>query len=374
MLFMNRKSTICLIFVMQKVDKKEAEKVLLKANESPVYQDDAIGISIDSILRGSHKTYRYVLITALLAKSTNKDVDILSLQAKDNSDGAYDARSLCHKVIVPFERNTYPNSIGGSNEPFLNKPARFQRLAMTNAVRSGGDAEILENMIKTLSEIKTKEQAQKYLSSAMYTLQNIYSEVKEKYSIPNLDIKGETNPQSILNYVNTLVKNSFEGEMCPLVVAAIEYLYYKGAKTIVPHKVNESGASSKEVGDIDIFDNAQQLMSSIEIKDKDFTKEDVEHAITKFAQAQIEKSLFIFGKHVNFEQHEVYETAALLGKKGYFCSVVSIMDFVRMRLYSMNDDITINQLAHLLLKYARQINAKDSTIEWIKSCTTEFRL
>lgn len=359
---------------MQKVDKEKAEKVLRMANEKPVYQDDTIGVSIDFILRGSHKTYRYVLVTALLAKSTNKDVDILSLQAKDDSAGAYDARSLCHKVIVPFERSTYPNSLGGSNEPFLNKPARFQRLAKTNAVRSGNDSETLESLIKILSEIQTKKQAFKYLSSALCSLRNIYSKIEEKYSIPDLEIEDEANPQSILDYVNTLIKNSFEGEMCPLVVAAIEHLYYKGEKTVVPHKVNESGASSKEVGDIDIFDNAEQLVSSIEVKDKDFTKEDVEHAITKFALAQIEKSLFVFGKHVNFEQHNVYETAAELGKKGYFCSVVSIMDFVRMRLYSMNGDVTINQLAHLLLEYARRINAKDETIEWIKTCTTEFGL
>jgi len=45
---------------MQKVDKEKAEKVLRMANEKPVYQDDTIGASIDSILRGSHKTYRYV--------------------------------------------------------------------------------------------------------------------------------------------------------------------------------------------------------------------------------------------------------------------------------------------------------------------------
>lgn len=42
---------------MQKVDKDKAEKVLRMANEKPVYQDDTIGASIDSILRGSHKTY-----------------------------------------------------------------------------------------------------------------------------------------------------------------------------------------------------------------------------------------------------------------------------------------------------------------------------
>ena len=36
---------------MQKVDKEKAEKVLRTANENPVYQDDTIGVSIDSILR-----------------------------------------------------------------------------------------------------------------------------------------------------------------------------------------------------------------------------------------------------------------------------------------------------------------------------------
>lgn len=155
---------------MQKVDKEKAEKVLRMANEKPVYQDDTIGVSIDFILRGSHKTYRYVLVTALLAKSTNKDVDILSLQAKDDSAGAYDARSLCHKVIVPFERSTYPNSLGGSNEPFLNKPARFQRLAKTNAVRSGNDSETLESLIKILSEIQRQRNKLLNIFHPLYVL------------------------------------------------------------------------------------------------------------------------------------------------------------------------------------------------------------
>ena len=88
--------------------------LILKKEE---FQNDPIGVSIDFILKGSHKTYRYVLVTALLAKSVNKDVDILSLQAKDSSVGAYDARSLCHKVIVPFERSTYPIVLAVQTNP-----------------------------------------------------------------------------------------------------------------------------------------------------------------------------------------------------------------------------------------------------------------
>ena len=35
---------------MQKIDKEEAEKILLKTNEKPIFQNDPIGVSIDFIL------------------------------------------------------------------------------------------------------------------------------------------------------------------------------------------------------------------------------------------------------------------------------------------------------------------------------------
>ena len=84
-----------------------------------------------------------------------------------------------------------------------------------------------------------------------------------------------TGPQIILDYVCDLTKSKLEGEMCPLVVATIEHFYYGGTRLVVAHKVNESGASSKEVGDIDIFDKEGNIVSSIEVKDKDFAKIDV---------------------------------------------------------------------------------------------------
>ncbi len=136
---------------MKKINIEEATNILYHANENLAFVDDEIGNSILSILRGPHKTYRYILLTAILAKSTNEDIDILSLQAGDISDGAYDARSLCHSVIVPFERSVYPYSLGNSNEPFLNKPARFPRISRDNAVRRGRDFSTLINFIETLS-------------------------------------------------------------------------------------------------------------------------------------------------------------------------------------------------------------------------------
>ena len=61
--------------------------------------------NIETILHGSHKTYKYILITQLLAKSVNEQINALAIQSGAPLEGAFDARSLCHKVIVPFERN-----------------------------------------------------------------------------------------------------------------------------------------------------------------------------------------------------------------------------------------------------------------------------
>src|SRR5690606_7833101 len=89
---------------------------------------------IEAIIQGEHLTYRYILMTGLLAKATHADVNPLALQAGAPFDGAYDARSLCHKVIVPLEAALFQNRLGGSNEPYLNKPARFTHLSEKNAV------------------------------------------------------------------------------------------------------------------------------------------------------------------------------------------------------------------------------------------------
>src|SRR5690606_31909732 len=113
-------------------------------------------------------TYRYILTTGLLAKATDKRVNALTLQAGSNLPGAYDARSLCHKVLVPVERQLLDRGLGGSNEPFLNKPARFTEISSANAVRKGSDAAALKTLHKVLSEIKSDENAFDALAVAIF--------------------------------------------------------------------------------------------------------------------------------------------------------------------------------------------------------------
>ena len=79
------------------------------------------------------------------------------------------------------------------------------------------------------------------------------------------------------------------------------------------------------------------------------------------------KTLFIFGRAVMYDAEEVHEITSEYGRNGYFCSVVSVLDFVKIRLNSIRQSISLQDFSSAMLSYAKKINAKDDTINYIKT-------
>ena len=61
--------------------------------------------NIRSSVNSNTRTYRYVLPTQLLAKVSDHTVDCRSLQAGADRTGSFDARTIAHRVIVPFDQS-----------------------------------------------------------------------------------------------------------------------------------------------------------------------------------------------------------------------------------------------------------------------------
>lgn len=345
---------------------KQAKAKLYSAYQNRKQLIGSIAINITDILRGPNKTYRYILFTELLAKATDERIDVYSLQANDGSDGAYDARTLCHKVVVKFEKKELPFGLGGSNEPFVNNPARVPRLSSENVVRKGKDSIIHGKLLTVLGAITDEYTAYEYLRHAVFIMKQIHDEYEAKYDI-NPNVFKKEYAQNILDFTSDLVEKSCEGEICPIVVSAIESLFLGDSYKINPHKVNESGASSNEIGDIDIINNLDEIVFAIEVKDKEFTREDVEHAIRKFYDAKIKRSYFIYGKRIlPKDLVDIHQLLGRFGRIGYYCCLINIIDYSKLRLSSI-PDLELSKYIELLLQYAKTINATDETIEWIKN-------
>ena len=280
------------------VDQKIAERLLREAVE--IVHDDSRQISttewdveIKAIIQGNHLTFRYILVTALLGKATNPSINALALQAGADIEGAYDARSLCHKVVVPIERQLLNRALGGSNEPFVNNPARLPTVSLSNPVKRGNDTIIQSMLHKVLSEIETSEQAFNSLCIAVQTA----VEKQTARSAPlSQSLDSADSHLKIIEFVDAFVTQSLEGQVAAIVAGAILSAYFEqfeGFEVIV-HPVNQSGASSNEVADIDIKRNGRMFVA-IEVKDKQFSQQDVDHAAFKVSQYGLKSITFIIG-------------------------------------------------------------------------------
>jgi hypothetical protein len=333
----------------------QAYKAALIA-ENPTCQHQQF---IDYVIGNTHLTFKYILFTAVLSKATNESINALCLQKKSLLPGAYDARTVCHKVIVPFEMEILEKVLGGSNEPFLNKPARFPELSKTNAVRRGNDQNLLDSLCDNLPLITTSEDAYECL---VYLLHKLISIVDENKRISIFSVPESANlPAKLLIYINRALEKSYEGEVLTLLVAGVYHLLYNKPNALVEvHPVNQCGASSHEISDLDIYVDGL-LISSNELKDKDYTEHDVRHATDKVLQAGGTKMLFIEGPRGSAVNNFAPDIQAEYLSKNFMLYIISYDKFFPTLISSL-ELIDCHEFMRFILETAHETKFKEEVV------------
>ncbi|MCF6273963.1 MAG: restriction endonuclease, SacI family [Rhodobacteraceae bacterium] len=351
------------------VDHDRARAVLTEATEAAseksyrVPQD--METKIEQIIGHTHLTYKYVLLNGLLAKATDPNTDPIALQAGAALEGAFDARSLCHKVFVPFEQTVLEKRLGGSNEPFLNKPARYTHLSLDNAVRRGKDRLTLERLIAVFEMVNEQGNADQALLAALYNVLALESRV---VIFDTARFAESLSQRATLNLCKALIERSCEGETLALTVAILFEMLSKNRienPVVISHPANQAGSSSKEISDVDVFyEDGKTILFCAEAKDKDFTKADIDHAAGKVAEAGHGAMLFIYGPNATTTENlvalvEEYEA------KGFDLTFLTIKEFMKS-VVSLTGNINIGQLIEITNKHLEMMRAKEVTITHCK--------
>jgi hypothetical protein len=322
---------------------------------------------IAEVMLGTHLTYRYVLLTNLLAKATNGAANALALQAGADLPGAFDSRSLCHKVVVDFDRSPdqLAGKLGRSNEPYLNKPARYPALTSENAVRRGTDRHTLENCIDILGNLANRDDARVALQDAVYYTMQRASLVVEP---AELEV-GAAVHTALSNFASSVVTRSNEGESCAILTALAFYILSRGRGEnfeIRVHPVNQAGTSSLEVLDVDVYVSGK-LEYSAEVKDKAFTANDVDHAASKVRAAGLGSFFFVCGPQSSgaFANSRFVEEMA---SKGVKVSFVDVGQFFSTALGFAPSDIDAEEVWEFIDHSMRSARVKDGTRTHIIDC------
>lgn len=328
------------------IDKSDAMKLLNEAYTICIRQpvkDCIIKDAIDFVMTGKNcLTYRYIMFTALLAKAVNPNIDILSLQAGDVSDGAYDARSLASKVIFPFQKQLLGNVLDGSNsDPLVNKPGRFLRLDRSNPAAGGDPKKALITLCDNLPKLTNDGDARRCVH---YIVSMLIAE-KTKRDARKKAFDDAVADMSVFNaraFLSELLDQGFGGAALVIVTKALyELIFPDGNYRILAHPVNQSGSSRRQFSDLDVYKDNEPFMGT-ELKDKPFESSDVDHAAETAFQAGASSLLFVAGRQSTFaSQPPTYFTRARekYAEKGMYVGVTSVdalIDIVFAQNMNMN--------------------------------------
>ncbi|MFC1828050.1 restriction endonuclease, SacI family [Thermodesulfobacteriota bacterium] len=356
---------------LRKANENLEKALLVIPSFDPENLSDKHKSQISKVILGRHLTFRYILITALLAKVTDPLIHMRSLQAGADLYGAYDARSLCHKVWVPFEQTKLNSKLGGSNEPYLNKPARFPEIETTNAVRRGYDQDLLNTMYGLLEDLNDADE-DLHLEAFLYAMKLIDGRSEglvHEISLPTVRFTQFRT----MAFINTFLGECKGGESAAATTGAIfRILYSKKNMKVIIHPVCQAGSSSNEIGDVDIR-RKKDLVMAIEVKDKQFAESDINHAIRKVLESGNTRLLFLIGRHAQpFSSARFIKISEERAKKGADVS----FDFLDELCKRMTSIFSEDERKNVILNIAAildEMRATDATKAHFKSCLKRLK-
>ncbi|MBL8813681.1 MAG: restriction endonuclease, SacI family [Planctomycetaceae bacterium] len=239
---------------------------------------------IEEVIDSTNVTFKYILVTGLLGKFTEPKVHPRALQTGSALVHSYDARSLCHKVVVGFEKEK-GDLWGLSNEPFVNKPARHLEHDKNNKqLRAKALAAATHDALEIAHQAKSDD----VFAMLVHTLR---LGKKRADNVVHVVATGEANYGRLLSFLESFLQEADGGARLAAVVGAFVALL-NPEDEVHAYPPNSSDTYAKTAGDVEIvFED--QVIAAYECKHRPINLDDVKHGIRKANQSNVSEYVFI---------------------------------------------------------------------------------
>lgn len=291
----------------KEIDHDEAERLLRETWREVTDSDDSAYIDEYIIKQGLRqvlaadkygtRTFKYILLTNVLAKAVNSEINALALKDSSDLDGSFNSGGLATDVVTDWEKDN-GERLGGSNEPRTNSV--YYRQAELNTDHEVRNDDLYQTMIRVLSGLE--EQSATGELAPMNVLRQALYEVSQLESTT----VSYTNPPDVsylelVDAVRKYLTESNTGERLAAVTAGVldAQYFFAGREDVyikVDH-VNVADENSNAAGDVEIFESEDEesLLQAIEVKDKPVTKADIQHSIATGREHELNEYLFVAG-------------------------------------------------------------------------------
>ncbi len=269
---------------------EQHESALAESSTPLQNRPDLIDL-IHDCLTSKSKSYHYVLPTHLLAKCVNPSLDAHSIQVSYGGSGAFDARSLAHGVIVPFDQANFC-VLGGAPEPYANNPLRIPAVtpAYASAQKQQNDWAKLIAVLDAVENAADPAFTAEVFDGVLLEIYRLLADVKVTYPTPNRISLDGTH-----DLVQQYLAEKSGGDRMEVLTTALFHtigVRFKLFDEVRREKVNTADRPSGMSADIECRADGKTVLL-VEVKDRSLTLVQLGAKLDRVRAAHISEILFI---------------------------------------------------------------------------------
>ncbi len=283
--------------------------------------------SIQRSVNSNTRTYRYVLPTQLLAKVSDPDVDCRSLQAGADRAGSFDARTIAHRVIVPFDQ-TNDRVLGGSPEPYVNNPVRVPEVSEhhRNAQRNQRGWDHLCHVLERVETAGDEEFTKNVLKQVIIEIYRRLSEVRVAYPTPR-----RISLSRCMRLIDEFLAETSGGDRLLALSSALfavigrRFRLYSGVQRA---SITSSDASTGMLADLECVAEDDTIVLVVEVKDRVLTVSQVMGKVSDVREKQVAELFFVAQQGVEDQEQidELVEREFVSGQNIYVMSLSKLAE------------------------------------------------
>lgn len=248
--------------------------------------------AVRQAINSTAKTYRYVLPTQLVAKVVDASLDCRCLQAGRGGAGAFDARTVAHKVIVPFDQAN-ERVLGGSPEPYVNNPLRIPELSRQYASDKKNSRD-WERLCYVLDAVEAKQDPSFTKAVLWQALTEVYrrlADVRVTYPVPSRISLGRC-----LRLIEDYLGQLSGGDRLLALTSALfvvigrRFQLYSSVRRAT---ITTADQATGMLADLEAVSEDGKIVLTVEVKDRTLTISQIKGKIANVDEKQISEVFFV---------------------------------------------------------------------------------
>lgn len=300
--------------------------------------DEQLCEGVRRVIASSTKSYRYVLPTQLIAKLADPDLDCRCLQASRGGPGAFDARTVAHKVVVPFDQAN-DNVLGGSPEPYVNNPLRVPELSdkYRAAQKNQGDWDRLCAVLSAVEGKADVEFTRRVLRQVLTEVYRRLTEVRVIYPAP----KRISLDQSLSLIEGFLTDLSGGDRLLALTSALFAVIgrRFRLYSDVTRASITSADAATGMLADLECVSKKGEVVLAVEVKDRQLTINQLRGKIRNIREKQVSEIFFVAQQGIAVEDKE--EVQSLIAREfvsGHNLYVTELASLARVALALLGEE------------------------------------